>query len=117
MPGFDAIPAGRQGTGPRGQGKMIGGGRGYCVIPAGEVARPFRRGAYGGRGGGRGRRNCFYATGFPGWVRAQKGMQAFGGFDRDLSKENELSMLKSQAEYLKGELDAVQARVQNLENK
>jgi hypothetical protein len=50
-------------------------------------------------------------------MRAQKGMQAFGGFDRTLSKENELSALKSQAEYLKGELDAVQARVQDLESK
>ena len=68
MPGFD-------GTGPRGQGRMTGGGRGW--------------------------RNCFYATGLPGWMR---------GMD-------ELSVLKSRAEYLKNELDAVQARVQDMESK
>jgi len=110
MPGFD-------GTGPRGQGPMTGGGRGYCVMPAGEVARPFGTGVYGGKVGGRGWRNCFYATGLPGWMRAQRGMQAFGGVGRVLSKEDELSSLKSQAEYLKKELDAVQTRVQELETK
>jgi len=110
MPGFD-------GTGPRGQGPMTGGGRGYCIMPTGEVARQFGRGAYGGRGGGRGWRNCFYATGIPGWMRAQRGMWAFGGVRSTLSKEDELSTLKSQAEYLKNELDAVQARVQELETK
>jgi allophanate hydrolase subunit 2 len=50
-------------------------------------------------------------------MRAQRGMQAFGGLGRTLSKEDELSALKSQAEYLKNELDAVQAQVQNLETK
>ena len=29
MPGFD-------GTGPRGEGPMTGGGRGYCAAPAGQ---------------------------------------------------------------------------------
>lgn len=110
MPGFD-------GTGPMGQGSITGGGRGYCAVNlSGTVAR---RGA--GRGflarGGRGHRNCFYATGLPGWMRAQKGMQAFGGVGRDLSKEDELSMLKGQADYLKAELEAVQTRVQDLEAK
>ncbi len=108
MPGFD-------GTGPRGQGAMTGGGRGYCVMPAGEIASPLGRGAYVGRGAGRGWRNCFYATGRPGWMRAQRGMQAFGGVGSSLSKEDELLTLKSQEEYLKKELDVVQARVQALE--
>jgi len=110
MPGFD-------GTGSRGQGAMTGGGRGYCAMPVGEARRQFGRGISGARGSGRGWCNCFYATGFPGWMRAQKGMQAFGGRGRTLSKEDGLSALKDQAEYLKNELDAVQARVQDLESK
>lgn len=110
MPDFD-------GTGPRGQGTMTGGGRGYCAVFASEVGRQFGKGVSESRGQGRGRRNCFYATGLSGWMMARRGMQAFGGFGRTLSKEDELSALKSQSEYIKGELDAVQARVQYLESK
>jgi len=94
MPGFD-------GTGPRGQGAMTGGGRGYCALPVGGVGAQFGRGNVGPRGGGRGRRNCFYATGLPGWLRAQ----------------DEVSTLKNQADYLKSELEAIQARIQDLESK
>ena len=65
MPGFD-------GTGPRGEGPMTGGGRGHCAMPAGEARRPAGRGDYGARGRGRGWRHCFYATGLPGWMRAQR---------------------------------------------
>jgi len=65
MPGFD-------GTGPRGQGAMTGGARGYCAMPAGEAGRQFGRGVSGARCGGRGWRNRFYATGLPGWMRAQE---------------------------------------------
>jgi hypothetical protein len=44
-------------------------------------------------------------------------MQAFGGFGRAVSKEDELAVLKSQAGYLEDELDVIQARVQDLEGK
>ncbi len=111
MPGFD-------GTRPMGQGPMTGGGRGYCAMPITTIGdQSFGRGGFYGRGGGRGRRNCFYVTGLPGWLRAQRGMQAFGGFVRAVSKEDELAMLKNQASYLKDELDSIQARVQDLEGK
>ncbi|MFA5156675.1 MAG: DUF5320 domain-containing protein [Candidatus Omnitrophota bacterium] len=111
MPGFD-------GTGPMGQSPMTGGGRGYCAIALkGAGVRPIGRGGFYGRGRGRGYRNRFYATGLPGWVRAQKGMQAFGDFSTAMSKDEELSMLKDQAGYLKGELDAIEARIHDLENK
>ena len=42
MPGFD-------GTGPRGQGPMTGGGRGFCALPAESYSAPAREipGAYG----------------------------------------------------------------------
>jgi len=51
---------GRDGTGPTGHGPMTGGRRGFC----GDAA-PLP-----GRGGGRGQRNQFYATGLTGWQRA-----------------------------------------------
>ena len=51
---------GRDGTGPMGCGPMTGGRRGFC---AGAAPSP-------GRGGGRGWRNQFYATGLTGWQRA-----------------------------------------------
>lgn len=94
MPGFD-------GTGPSGQGAMTGGARGYCAMPASEVGKQFGRGGSGARGQRRGRRNCFYATGLPGWMRGA----------------DELFALKSRAEFLKSELDAIQIRIQDLESK
>ncbi len=81
MPGFD-------GTGPRGQGAMTGGGRGYCAVELNSTGvRPMSGHGFYGRGSGRGYRNCFKATGFPGWIRAQRGIQAFGGFGCSISKE------------------------------
>jgi hypothetical protein len=84
MPGFD-------GRGPRGQGAMTGGGRGYCALPVGETGRQSGRGFVYGKGGGWGWRNCFYATGLPGCIRAQRGMRAFGNMGRQISKEEELA--------------------------
>ncbi|MDD2927470.1 MAG: DUF5320 domain-containing protein [Candidatus Omnitrophica bacterium] len=81
MPGFD-------GTGPRGQGPLTGGGRGYCAVPLSAAGKRPERGSFYARGkGGRGRRNCFYATGLPGWMRAQRSMQAFGCFSREIPEE------------------------------
>jgi hypothetical protein len=54
---------GRDGTGPMGYGPMTGGRRGFC----GEAATSPSR------GGGRGRRNQFSATGLTGWQRAAQG--------------------------------------------
>jgi len=103
MPGFD-------GTGPAGRGPMTGGGRGYCAMPLNTAG-----GRFFGPGAGRGRRNCFYATGLTGWMRAQAGARAFGGYGRALSKDEELAALKNQAAYLKDELDAIQASIKDLE--
>ena len=111
MPGFN-------GTGPRGQGPMTGGGRGYCAVNlSGAGVRPGAGGSFSGRGGGHGNRNCFYATGLPGWMRAQKGMQAFGGFSQAVPKEEELGILRSQADLLKRQLEDTQTRIQDLEGK
>lgn len=105
MPRFD-------GTGPLGQGSMTGGGRGRCVAGA----RPFVGHSFYGKGIGRGFRNCFYATGLPGWMRAQRGMQALGDFSGIMSKEEELVMLKEQTEFLEQELGAIKTRINDLES-
>ncbi|MBI3945157.1 MAG: DUF5320 family protein [Armatimonadetes bacterium] len=110
MPGFD-------GTGPGGMGPMTGGGRGWCAVPVsrGPVAYPP---AVFGRGGGcgRGHRWMYYATGQPGWMR-------FGGFPAVApvmpavttpAAEEELSALRAQAEWMRGRLDAIQARISEL---
>jgi hypothetical protein len=77
----------KDGTGPRGQGAMTGGGRGYCAMPANNVEKQPAHGMFNDRGRGRGMRHCFNATGMPGWMRAQKGMRAFGGYGRAISTE------------------------------
>ena len=66
----------KDGTGPTGQGAMTGGGRGYCGGVANDTgARPMNGRGLHGRGGRRGFRNCFKATGLPGCVRGQRGMR------------------------------------------
>jgi len=126
------------GTGPRGMGPMTGRGMGYCAgFPTPGYMNPgFGRGAYGrgfagggGRGGGRGWRNWYNATGMPGWVRAAQGMPAFGGMAappvnpymqppmQPPTAEDEMAMLKDQAEYLKQQLDNIQSQISELDTK
>lgn len=109
MPGFD-------GTGPMGMGPITGGGRGFCVAPVSGIRPgPFGR-RFGGRGGGRGRRNMYYATGLPGWARAGYGYPAFGmGYMPDTPEKDESQMLKEEAGLLKQELEVIQERLAALE--
>ena len=117
MPGFD-------GKGPMGQGPFTGGGRGYCAVNLNEGGAGIPPGRSFG-GGGLGRRRCFYATGIPGWARAQgRGVYGFPAgrmFARETAfsspQGEDLPELKRQAEYLKGEFDALQSRIRELENK
>ncbi len=111
------------GTGPRGMGPMTGRGMGYCAgFPTPGYMNLGFGGGWFGRGGGRGRRNWFYATGMPGWVRAAQGMPAFGGmvppvnpYMQAPTAEDEKSMLSDQAEFLKKQLDDIQKRINELE--
>ena len=110
-------------TGPMGMGPMTGRQTGYCTgysMPgffnnAGRrgVGIGFGRGAnFGGRGGFR-RRNRFIATGV-------SGRAPFGNFAASFQRtdpETEKQALKSQAEYLQSEMDAIKKRLDELNAK
>lgn len=118
-------------TGPTGMGAMTGRGAGYCAgsgLPGYAHDMGGRRGrigfgrgiGFGGRGasgGGYGRRNCFYATGVPGWRR-------YGAYDPVLGyaapyqtpdPEMEKQALKRRAEALRSELELIQQRLSSVE--
>lgn len=117
------------GTGPAGLGPMTGRAAGYC---AGYQAPGFMnaipgRGFWGrGSGGGRGWRNWSYATGLTGWQRGALAPAVFGGlgaypvpygtpFAPTMTREQELDMLKGQAEYLEDALEGIKKRIEDLE--
>jgi hypothetical protein len=124
MPGGDR-------TGPMGMGPMTGRGAGFCAgFPLPGFVNPgfggagYGRGWFGrGRGGGRGRRNWFYATGLTGWQRAAMGRPpwAFAApygvpFAPGVpGREEETEVLKRQADYLAGALDEVRKRLDELQ--
>jgi len=72
--------------------------------------------AWGGRGGGRGHRNWYHATGVPGWARFGGGPA--WGYDPDAPApavaKQEIELLRQQAEWLKGQLDAIAQRMAEL---
>lgn len=134
MPGGD-------GTGPAGMGPMTGRAAGYCAgYPEPGFANPIGpRGFWGwgrGRGGGRGRRNWFYATGLPGWQRFGAVYPAYSGAvpyvgavpytvpyggpygsTTTTTREQELDVLKGQAEYFEDALEGIKKRITELEAK
>lgn len=117
MPGGD-------GTGPMGMGPMTGRGAGFCAgYNAPGFTNPVFGRGYAGMGGGvwgrgRGRRNWYYQTGLPGWQRASMGMPAFGQaypYAPEMSPQQEMDLLKNQAEALKQQLADIQGRMEALE--
>ncbi|MGD2094331.1 MAG: DUF5320 domain-containing protein [Phycisphaerales bacterium] len=116
------------GTGPAGMGPMTGRAAGYCAgygMPG--FMNPIGGRGFGGRGrgGGRGRRNWYHATGLPGWARAGYGYPAWGGFMGPnapyatppavtFTAEQELEGLRQQAEYFQNALEEINKRIDQL---
>lgn len=117
-------------TGPAGQGPRTGRGMGYCsgyatpgyMNPGPGMGFGMGRGLGGGRGGGgRGWRNMYYATGLPGWARADW-LPAYGQppvtpYGVGPAPVNEAEVLKAQAEYFEQALDDIKTRLAELERK
>ncbi len=94
-------------------GPMTGRAAGFC---AGNAAPGFAAWGAGpgyaggfGRGGGRGRRYRYYATGLTGRQRA-----GFFPWGAPAAPENELEALKSQARAFQGALDGILKRIDEL---
>jgi len=88
MPGFD-------GTGPNGMGPMTGGGRGFCN-PRGGSMRQYafpRRATY---------------------TYPRYGAYGFRPFTPQISREQELELLKSEAQALKDELKELETEIGKL---
>jgi hypothetical protein len=107
------MPRGDQ-TGPNGQGPMTGRGLGYCAgYPnPGFMNNSFGRGIGRGRGFGRG-----LGLGFRGG-RGPRYNPDFYGYPpySTPTKEEELQMLKNQAEFFKKDLEEIQKRISELES-
>ncbi len=117
------MPAGDR-TGPMGMGPMTGRGAGYCAgygVPGYANLGPGR--GFWGRGGrpcwggwGRGWRHWYCATGLPRWAR--RGYPpAWWGPPAPPTREEEVEMLRQEAEWLRGQLEAVSQRLSDLEKK
>jgi hypothetical protein len=118
---------GRDGIGSMGMGEMTGRSAGYCAefgAQGRENTAPRRglgMGFLGGRGSrdhgfggnGRGRRDRFFATGLPGWMRL-RGCAAPNPYqttEQKPSPEMETHVLQNQAEILRQQLDFIKERL------
>jgi len=94
MPGFD-------GTGPRGMGPMTGGGRGFCAVPLSAAWSTYSgRGAY-----------PLYGVPYYGAGPATPGAMPFAP---QMTREQELDFLKNQAQAMRGHLEQIETRMQEL---
>lgn len=118
------------GTGPRGFGPMTGRAAGFCTgfgFP-GHINPGAGGGYYAdrGRGGGRGFRNRFYATGLTGWQRAGCFKPAWGNSFAGRgpycaptvpvrNRQQEVDELKAEAQYLEDALENIRTQLKELE--
>jgi len=117
-------------TGPAGMGPMTGRAAGFCAgysvpgyaNPIAGVGGAFGRGF--GRGGGWGWRNMYYATGLTGWQRAAYPYPAYAPavpygtpVAPAMTKQQEVDVLKGQAEYLEKSLKEIRERLSEIESK
>ena len=103
---------GRDNTGPMGQGPKTGRGRGFCGGRGGR--------GQGGQGRGWGRRNMFHATGLTGWQRealaaAQAAETGSAAPVAGAGSQQELAMLKQQADGLATALDEIRQRIEEIQ--
>jgi hypothetical protein len=102
MPGFD-------GTGPRGLGPITGGGRGFCVVPLSPSSPTYTKKegyspTYGEPGS-----TPYYGT-------RQSTADAVP-FASQMTRKQELNLIKNQAQAMRRQLEQIETRIQQLENK
>lgn len=106
MPGFD-------GTGPRGLGPITGGGRGFCVVPLSPDSPTYtEKGDYPPTYGVPGSGSTPYYT-------MERGRVLAGAvpFASQMTRKQKIDYLKNQAQAMKRQLEQIEARIQQLENK
>jgi len=98
MPGFN-------GTGPRGMGPMTGGGRGFCSIPLpGNWPAHLRPVAY----------PPYAAPWGMSYYGARPAAPGAVPFAPQRTREQELDLLKNQAQAMRGQMEQIEARIQQL---
>ncbi len=107
MPGFDR-------TGPQGLGPMTGGRRGLCNPRAIGYGSQSAGGFGYGRGFGMGRG---YGRGFGRGMGMGYGYGPGYGPGYPLEPADETAQLKTEADYMKKSLDAINKRLEELEKK
>jgi len=95
-----------------GIGPMTGRAAGFCAGygDPGYMNQISRRGFGAGFGCGRGWRNMFHATGLPGWARVGVPYAATP------APEQELAVLKQQADNFGNALEDIRKRIQEIES-
>jgi len=112
MPGFN-------GNGPMGAGPMTGGARGLCNPANAGYNLQFEKGYCRGMGlkrGFRGGAGPGRVTG-PGYARGFGFYPPVDGAFHQMTAEDEMSMLKANADYMKNSLDEINKRIKELEKK